>query len=122
MAGSGMATGGRIRHHIRHNIWRRETGIVFVGFASEGTLARQIIDGAKTVRLMGEEIPVKAKVYTINGFSAHAGQRELIAWQAPSKAARTFLVHGDEAVMTTLAGLIKGTEIVMPKRGDTFDL
>jgi metallo-beta-lactamase family protein len=122
MAGSGMATGGRIRHHIRHNVWRRETGLVFVGFASQGTLARQIIDGAKTVRLMGEEIPVKAKVYTINGFSAHAGQRELISWQAPSKAARTFLVHGDEGVMKTLAGLITGTEVVMPKRGDTFDL
>jgi metallo-beta-lactamase family protein len=123
MAGSGMATGGRIRHHIRHNIWRRETGMVFVGFASEGTLARQIIDGAKTVHLMGEEIPVKAKVYTINGFSAHAGQKELLSWQAPSKAPRTFLVHGDEAVMTTFAGLLAGrTEAIMPKRGETFDL
>jgi metallo-beta-lactamase family protein len=61
MAGSGMATGGRIRHHIRHNIWRRETGIIFVGFAAQGTLARQIIDGAKQVRIFDEVIPVKAK-------------------------------------------------------------
>ncbi len=122
MAGSGMATGGRVRHHIRHNIWRRETGIVFVGFASQGTLARLIIDGAKTVKLMGEEIPVKAKVYTINGFSAHAGQAELLSWQAPSKAARTFLVHGDEAVMTSFAGLLTGTQPIMPKRGESFEL
>lgn len=122
MAGSGMATGGRVRHHIRHNIWRRETGIVFVGFASQGTLARQIIDGAKSIRLMGEEIPVKAKVYTINGFSAHAGQAELLSWQAPSKAARTFLVHGDESVMTTFAGLLGGTQAILPKRGESFDL
>jgi metallo-beta-lactamase family protein len=123
MAGSGMATGGRIVHHIRHNVWRRETGMVFVGFASEGTLARQIIDGAPKVRLLGEEIPVKAKVYTINGFSAHAGQKELLSWQAPSKAERTFLVHGDEAVMTKFAGLLTGrTQAIMPRRGENFDL
>ena len=122
IAGSGMATGGRIRHHIRHTIWRRETGIVFVGFASQGTLARIIIDGAKSVRLMGEDIPVKAKVYTINGFSAHAGQKELLAWQAPSGAARTFLVHGDEKVMGTFAGLLTGTQVIMPKRHESFDL
>ncbi len=122
IAGSGMATGGRIRHHIRHTIWRRETGIVFVGFASQGTLARIIIDGAKSVRLMGEDIPVKAKVYTINGFSAHAGQKELLAWQAPSGAARTFLVHGDEKVMGTFAPLLSGTQVIMPKRHESFDL
>jgi metallo-beta-lactamase family protein len=123
MAGSGMATGGRIRHHIRHNIWRRECGIVIVGFASVGTLARQIVDGAPTIRIFGEEIPVKAKVYTINGFSAHAGQQELLSWHKPSAAARTFLVHGDEAVMTTFAGLIKDrTQAIMPRRGESFDL
>lgn len=122
IAGSGMATGGRVRHHIRHTIWRRETGIVFVGFAAQGTLARLIIDGAKTIHLMGEEIPVKARIYTINGFSAHAGQKELLAWQAPSRAARTFLVHGDEKVMGTFAGLLSGTQANMPKRHESFDL
>jgi metallo-beta-lactamase family protein len=122
MAGSGMATGGRIRHHIRHNIWRRETGIVFVGFASQGTLARQIIDGAKTIRLFGEEIPVKAKVYTIGGFSAHADQAELLAWHAPSKAPLTYLVHGEEKVMQTFGPLLPGTKVVMPKLHEGFEL
>lgn len=96
MAGSGMATGGRIRHHLAHNLGRSSTGIVFVGFASPGTLARQIIDGAATVSIFGEQVPVKAKVYTVNGFSAHAGQNELIEWHRAVKAPRTFLVHGEE--------------------------
>ncbi len=72
MAGSGMATGGRVRHHLRHNLWRQNSSVVFVGFAAKGTLARQIIDGAKSVWLFGEEIPVRARIHTINGFSAHA--------------------------------------------------
>ena len=72
MAGSGMCTGGRIRHHLRHNLWRRESAVIFVGFAASGTVARQIIDGAEHVRLFGEEIPVRNAIHTINGFSAHA--------------------------------------------------
>ena len=77
MAGSGMATGGRIRHHLRHNLWRRECSVIFVGFAAQGTLARQIIDGAERVHLFGEDIAVKASIHTINGFSAHTDQAEL---------------------------------------------
>ena len=122
MAGSGMATGGRIRHHLRHNLWRADAGIVFVGFASPGTLARIIIDGAKSVRLFGEDIPVKAKIFTINGFSAHAGQAELLAWHKASKAKRTFLVHGEERVMQTFGPMLSGTEVVMPKMDESFDL
>ncbi|HVZ14951.1 MAG TPA: MBL fold metallo-hydrolase [Bauldia sp.] len=122
MAGSGMATGGRVVHHLRHNIGRREAGIIFVGFAGQGTLARTIIDGAKTVRIMGEELPVKAHVYTINGFSAHAGQAELLEWQKPSQAKRTVLVHGDEQVMGTFGKLLTNTEVIMPKRGDALEL
>jgi len=122
MAGSGMATGGRIRHHLRHNIGRREAGLIFVGFAGAGTLARQIIDGAHSVRIMGEELPVRAHVYTINGFSAHAGQAELIQWQKPSQAKRTVLVHGDEAVMATFGKLLTNTEVIMPKLGDALVL
>jgi len=122
MAGSGMATGGRIRHHLRHNIGRREAGIIFVGFAGQGTLARTIIDGAKTVRIMGEELPVRAHIYTINGFSAHAGQAELIEWQKPSQAKRTVLVHGDEQIMAGFGKLLTGTEVVMPKLGDSLEL
>ncbi|MGJ8596279.1 MBL fold metallo-hydrolase [Sulfitobacter sp.] len=96
MAGSGMCTGGRVRHHIKHNIWRPECSIVFVGFAAEGTLARQIVDGAKRIRISGEEIEVKAEIYTINGFSAHADQRELLYWVSRTGKPKTvFLVHGD---------------------------
>jgi metallo-beta-lactamase family protein len=122
MAGSGMATGGRVRHHIRHNIWRVDSSFVVVGFAAVGTLARIIIDGAKSIKLFGETLPVNAKIYTIGGFSAHAGQAELLAWQRPSGAKRTFLVHGEENVMRQFGPLLKGTEAVMPARGEGFEL
>ncbi len=122
MAGSGMATGGRVRHHLKHNLWRSDAGVIFVGFAAQGTLARIIIDGAKSVRIFGEEIPVKAKVYTINGFSAHAGQQELLAWHRSSRAERTYLVHGDERVMKTFAPMLEDTEAVMPAMNQEFEL
>ena len=96
MAGSGMCTGGRVRHHLKHNIWRPECSVVFVGFAAKGTLARKIIDGAKDIRLQGEDIQVNARIHTINGFSAHADRQELLDWLAHAgKPKTTFLVHGD---------------------------
>jgi len=122
MAGSGMATGGRIRHHLRHNLWRPAAGIVFVGFAAPGTLARRIIDGAATVRIFDEDVPVKAKVYTLNGFSAHAGQSELVAWHRAIKAPRTFLVHGEEAAMAALAPKLADTTVATPALGDVVEL
>ncbi len=123
MAGSGMCTGGRVRHHLRHNLSRPECSVVFVGFAAEGTLARIIIDGAKTVRLFGDEIPVRARIHTINGFSAHADQRELLDWHARTGwPETTILVHGDPAAMEHFAGRLKDTRIVMPKMGETFNL
>lgn len=79
MAGSGMCTGGRVRHHLQHNLGREDSSIVFVGYAAIGTLARRIIDGAEQVIIFGEKIPVRARIYTINGFSAHADQAELLA-------------------------------------------
>ena len=122
MAGSGMATGGRVRHHLKHNLWRSDAGIIFVGFAAQGTLARTIIDGAKNVRIFGEEIPVKARTYTINGFSAHADQQELLAWHRATRAARTYLVHGDERVMKRFAPMLEDTEAVMPAMNQEFEL
>ncbi|SLN30579.1 Ribonuclease [Roseovarius litorisediminis] len=96
MAGSGMCTGGRVKHHLKHNIWRPESSVIFVGFAAEGTPARKIIDGAKTIRLYGEEITINAHIHTINGFSAHADQQELLEWLSHTgKPQKTFLVHGD---------------------------
>ncbi|MGA7595073.1 MAG: MBL fold metallo-hydrolase, partial [Gallionella sp.] len=121
MAGSGMCTGGRIRHHLQNNISRAECSILFVGYAATGTLARNVIDGAKEVRIYGEKIPVRAKIHTINGFSAHADQAELLAWHGQTgHPERTYLVHGDEQVMRQFAGRLIQTEVVMPEQNQTF--
>ena len=122
MAGSGMCTGGRVRHHLKHNLWRKDSSVIFVGFAAQGTLARLIIDGAQKVKIFGEEIAVKAKIYTINGFSAHADRDELLAWHHHIKPARTFLVHGEEEVMQSFSSRLKNTEVHMPLRNQVFDL
>lgn len=122
MAGSGMCTGGRVRHHLKHNLWRQDSAIVFVGYAARGTLARRIIDGAKSVKMFGEEIHVKASIHTINGFSAHADQAELLAWHAHTAAKRTFLVHGDVDAMRAFAGRLSGTEVEMPELHQSFTL
>jgi metallo-beta-lactamase family protein len=122
MSGSGMATGGRVVHHLQHNIGRAESSIVFVGYAAKGTLARQIIDGAKTVHLFGKDVPVQAQIHTINGFSAHADQTELLAWQRQVGAQRTFLVHGEEDVMHKFAAQLQNTKVEIPAQGQVFDL
>jgi metallo-beta-lactamase family protein len=123
LAGSGMCTGGRVVHHLRHNLGRRESSVVFVGYAAHGTLARRIIDGARHVRIYGHDIPVRATIYTINGFSAHADQAELLAWhRRAGSPARTFLVHGEEDVMEVFAGLLRDTEVEIPVFGQRFDL
>jgi metallo-beta-lactamase family protein len=122
MAGSGMATGGRIRHHLRHNLWRPQSSVIFVGYAAAGTLARQIIDGAKQVEIFGETIAVRAEVHTINGFSAHADQAELLAWHAQTHAKRTILVHGEADVMRVFAGKLGGANVTIPALGETVEL
>jgi len=116
MAGSGMCTGGRVRHHLKHNLWRSESSVVFVGYAATGTLARAIIDGAPHVSLFGEEIPVRARVYTINGFSAHADQAELLAWYRQILPAQVFLVHGERPAMERFAAQLKTAGVHMPVR------
>jgi len=123
MAGSGMCTGGRVRHHLKNNLSRSNCGVIFVGYASEGTLARIIIDGADAVRLLGEEVLVKAHVYTINGFSAHADQRELLAWHARTgKPEVTFLVHGEAKAMQAFARSLRHTRVEMPALHQSYDL
>jgi metallo-beta-lactamase family protein len=122
LAGSGMCTGGRIRHHLQHNLGRDDSSVIFVGYAAGGTLARRIIDGAKEVSIFGETIPVRARVHTINGFSAHADQAELLAWQKQTGARRTFLVHGEETAMKQFAGRLAGTIVEMPKPDQEFEL
>ncbi|MEJ2655008.1 MAG: MBL fold metallo-hydrolase [Acidihalobacter sp.] len=122
MAGSGMCTGGRVRHHLRHNLWRKDSSVIFVGYAAPGTLARILIDGAQRIKLFGDEIPVRARLHTINGFSAHADRDELLAWHGALKPARTILVHGDEKAMRSFAERLHDTEVSMPGKGDEISL
>ena len=123
MAGSGMCTGGRIRHHLKHGLWREHNSIVFVGYAAHGTLARRIIDGAKRVRIYGEEILVRASIHTIGGFSAHADQAELLAWhEQTGNPKTTFLVHGEPDSMYSFAKKLRNTRVEMPMLHQSYDL
>lgn len=122
MAGSGMATGGRVVHHLRHNLARPESGVIFVGYAAPGTLARRIIDGAKHVTIFGEQVQVRAAIHTVNGFSAHADQTELIAWRRRMTGVETtFIVHGEEPVMQKLAATLGSGRIEIPALHQSFD-
>lgn len=108
MAGSGMCTGGRIMHHLRHNLPIPDTAVLIVGFQSQGTLGRKLVDGAKTLRMFGEEVPVRASVHTMGGFSAHADQKGLLDWyevMAPSRP-RTIITHGEDRARNALSGLL----------------
>lgn len=123
IAGSGMCTGGRVRHHLKQNLWRHQSSVIFVGFAAKGTLARRMIDGARSVKIFGESYPVKAAIHTINGFSAHADQSELLEWhRGAGSPGLTYLVHGEEEAMSRFADLLTDTEVRMPLRGEEFSL
>lgn len=126
IAGSGMCEGGRIKHHLKHNLWRQECSIVFVGFQANGTLGRRIVDKEKIVRIYGEDIAVAAKIYTIGGFSAHADQRELLQWLSAFKNnPQIFVVHGEEETSLQFAGIIReqlGFTAHVPNKGEVYEL
>ena len=123
LAGSGMATGGRVLRHLQRELPRSQSAVVFVGFAALGTPARQIIDGARQVRILNAPVDVRAEIHTIGGFSAHADRDELLAWHARVQAGRTFLVHGEKSAMAAFAAsLPAGTRIDQPQLGQSFDL
>ena len=108
IAGSGMCNGGRITHHFKHRIWDKKNAIVFVGFQAQGTLGREIVDGAKWINIFGEDIIVKSSVHTINGFSAHADQHGIINWISNIKnLKKVFLVHGEKESQITFKKLLK---------------
>ena len=104
IAGSGMCTGGRILHHLRHNLWNPKTHVVIVGYQAQDTLGRALVDGAPIVNIFGEEVAVKAKIHTLGGLSAHAGQEQLISWASNFQPMRPrlFLVHGEIDAMKAL--------------------
>lgn len=126
IAGSGMCTGGRIRHHLAQNIHRRECHVIIAGYQAAGTPGRALVEGAKYLRLFGEEIPVRARVHTIGGLSAHAGQAELLAWyDGFQHRPPVILVHGEPRAQSALQELIrldKGGAVHIAREGESFDL
>lgn len=125
IAGSGMCNGGRIVHHLKHNLWKSANHLIFVGFQAMGTLGRRLVDGERRVRLFGQDIVVKAKVHTIGGFSAHAGQAELLAWaQAISGQPDFYLVHGEPDAQQILQQKLAdvGIKANIPAKGDVIEL
>jgi metallo-beta-lactamase family protein len=127
IAGSGMATGGRIKHHLVTNISRPECTILFVGYQSRGTLGRAIADGQNPVRILGQMHEVKAKIEQLHGLSAHAGRSELLDWVTKlSRAPRqVFITHGEEDSAMSFADVLKertGWQVIVPAYGDSFEL
>ncbi len=126
IAGSGMCEAGRIRHHLKHNLWKDEASIIFVGYQAEGTLGRRIVDGARMVRVFGEEIAVKARVYTIGGLSAHADRDELLDWLGRIKGnPDVFVVHSEEETSFKFADAIIdrfGYRVHVPKWREAFEV
>jgi metallo-beta-lactamase family protein len=127
IAGGGMCEGGRIVHHLRNNLWRKGVSVVMVGFASHGTLGRALIDGASEVHIHRRTIPVRAKIHTLGGFSAHAGQSELLKWFEPlaSSKPRVCLTHGEDPQRRTLAAKLAerfSIQAHLPARFETFEL
>lgn len=125
IAGNGMCTAGRILHHLKHNLWRRGCSLVIVGYQAEGSLGRRIIEGAKTVRIFGEDIAVRAKVFTIGGFSAHADQDELLQWLGhfTNPKLQVVVIHGEKDIAHAFATTVKsrfGFQTMVPELGETL--
>lgn len=127
ISASGMCEAGRIRHHLKHNLWREDSTILFVGYQVPGTLGNILLNGGREVRLFGETIEVRAKIKNLAGISGHADQQHLLEWvkafgETPK---RVFVVHGEDRVCDTFASLISretGLEATAPYSGDVYDL
>jgi metallo-beta-lactamase family protein len=125
ISASGMCEAGRIKHHLKHNLWRRECTILFVGYQAEDTLGRRLLDGAKSVHIFGEEINVNARIEMIDGYSGHADYVGLINWLKEFDALpkRVFLVHGEERALNSLSDRIANEfeiEPIIPSREEAF--
>jgi len=120
IAANGMMTAGRIKHHLKHNLWRPGASLVIVGYQATGTTGRKIVEGAKTVKIFREDVDVKAKVFTIGGFSAHADQKDLLEWVGNFKESKpkVFVVHGEPTSSQAFADKVKadfGFEVHVPE-------
>jgi metallo-beta-lactamase family protein len=127
IAGNGMCTAGRIKHHLKHNLWRKGASLVVVGFQAAGTTGRSIVEGASSVRIFGENIVVRAKVFTIGGFSAHADQKDLLDWLShlDSPHVRINVIHGEEEISRQFAAVVRqrfGYRTYVPAIGETIHL
>ena len=127
ISAAGMCDAGRIRHHLKHNLWRKECTVVFAGYQAEGTLGRTLVDGGKTVKIFGETIDVEARIVNIEGLSGHADRDGLLDWISAfeKKPDRVFMVHGEDTVCTAFAETLekeKGLRADAPFSGSVFDL
>lgn len=126
LAGAGMCTGGRILHHLKQNLWKPETHVVIVGYQAQGSLGRMLVDGVSHVKMFGERIIVRARVHTLGGFSAHAGQTDLLHWvgRIASGQPRVVLTHGEDKPRRALAQKIReqhGLDSLLPVLGETME-
>ncbi len=127
ISASGMATGGRVLHHLFHHLPNERNGVIFAGFQAEGTRGRRLLDGEPDVRIYGQEVPVRAKIYHIEGLSAHADQTELMEWAEGfiEKPKMTFVIHGEEKSSQTLAAKLReelGWNTIIPTYLESFVL
>ncbi|HHX73531.1 MAG TPA: MBL fold metallo-hydrolase [Firmicutes bacterium] len=127
ISASGMAEAGRIKHHLKHNLWRPESTVLFVGYQAVGTLGRRILDGVPRVRIFGEEIKVNARVVAIDGFSAHADRSELLRWLGKfrKKPKQVMLVHGEEEALMHFSALVEQElqlPVYIPQQLETMEL
>ncbi len=126
ISASGMADAGRIRHHLKHNLWRPEAHVVIVGYQAQGSLGRRLLDGVDTVRLFGEEIAVRAHIHDITGLSAHADQRQLLTWASRFRSPRlVVLTHGEPEAAMALRRLLeeqRGFTVAVANMNEVFDL
>lgn len=126
ISSSGMCEGGRVRHHLKHNLWRKESSIVFVGYQAAGTLGRQLVDGVRVVEVLGEDIVVRAGIHTLGGFSAHADQRELLDWLSQFRnRPEIFIVHGEEQSSLAFQEAIQtrfAYPTHVPRPGEAFEI
>jgi metallo-beta-lactamase family protein len=127
LAGAGMCNAGRILHHLKFNLDNPTTHVLIVGFQGHGSLGRRLVEGQKVVSIFGQRIPVRASIHTLNGFSGHAVQRELLAWfatLAPAKP-KVILTHGEDRGRSALAKLIQQKfklPSVLPRQGDVIEV